>query len=190
MNVGVDEAGKGCIFGPVYAAAVIWDDAIDHKYLKDSKQLTRNQKAIMYDFIIENAIDYGIGYSTNVEIDDTNIHLANMNAMHKALDNLVLTYDHIYIDGNIFIQYKDIPYTTVISGDSIHKNIMAASILAKESHDNHIKELINGYPELKHYQLENNMGYGTRVHIDAVKKYGKSDFHRHSFKLQFERYSF
>jgi ribonuclease HII len=187
MNVGIDEAGKGCIFGPVYAAAVIWDDSIDHKFLRDSKKLSKNQKLIMYDFIVDNAIDYGIGYSTNFEIDNTNIHLANMNAMHKALNNLDLEIDHIYIDGNIFHQYKNVPYTTVVSGDTYYKSIMAASILAKVSHDNHIHELLSSNTFLDVYKLDQNMGYGTAVHIEAVEKYGKSKYHRHSFKLKFER---
>tara|TARA_B110000977_G_C11091322_1_gene497050 strand:+ start:616 stop:1197 length:582 start_codon:yes stop_codon:yes gene_type:complete len=187
MDVGIDEAGKGCIFGPVYAAAVIWDSSIKHKYLKDSKKLSKGQKEIMYDFIVDNAIDYGIGYSTNIEIDNSNIHVANMNAMHRALDNLELQYDHILVDGNIFTQYKDVPYTTVISGDNIHQNIMAASILAKVSHDNYIKQLILQYNHLDVYKLEKNKGYGTSLHIEAVKEYGKTEYHRHSFKLQFEK---
>lgn len=187
MNVGVDEAGKGCIFGPVYAAAVIWDDTIEHKYLKDSKKLSKNQKSIMYDFIIDNAIDYGIGYSTNQEIDSTNIHIANMNAMHRALDNITLHFDHILVDGNIFTQYKDIDYTTIISGDNTYKSIMAASILAKVSHDNDVCNIITQNKVLEVYDIHKNMGYGTKSHIEAVKKYGKSNYHRHSFKLQFEK---
>jgi ribonuclease HII len=187
MNVGVDEAGKGCIFGPVYAAAVIWDDTIEHKYLKDSKKLSKNQKSIMYDFIIDNAIDYGIGYSTNQEIDCTNIHIANMNAMHRALDNITLDFDHIWVDGNVFTHYKDVDHTTIVSGDNIYKSIMAASILAKVSHDNDVCNIVSDNTELDVYDICKNMGYGTNSHIEAVKKYGKSNYHRHSFKLKFEK---
>ena len=190
MNAGVDEAGKGCIFGPVYAAAVIWDPAIDHPYLKDSKKLTKKQRVFMYDFVLENAIDYGIGYSTNECIDNINIHKANMKAMHKAIDNLSLDIDHLYIDGNIFDTYKCISHSCIVGGDALYKNIMAASILAKVSHDKHIETLINEYPSLDKYHLCSNMGYATAQHIKAVETYGRSEFHRHSFKLPFEKHKF
>ena len=100
MNVGIDEAGKGCIFGHVFASAVLWDDTISHTLLKDSKKLSKNQRLIMYDFILDNAIDYGIGFSTNTEIDTMNINNANILAMHRALNNLHLSPDFIYVDGS------------------------------------------------------------------------------------------
>lgn len=189
MNAGVDEAGKGCIYGPVYAAAVIWDDNISHIYLKDSKKLSKKQKSVVYDFILENAIDYGIGYSTAKEIDKIGIHKANINAMHRALDGLSLNVDKILVDGNVFIKYKDIEYKCVIGGDNIHKNIMAASILAKVSHDKCINELVDNNEDLEKYNLRFNVGYCTKAHIDAVKMYGRTSHHRHSFKLPFEKHT-
>ena len=190
MNAGVDEAGKGCIFGPVYAAAVIWDSNVEHPYLRDSKKLTKPQRLLMYEFILDNAIDYGIGFSTNECIDNINIHKANMKAMHTAIDNLQLSIDHLYIDGNVFDKYQDVQHTCVVGGDALHKSIMAASILAKVSHDNHIQKLLSEYPSLDKYHLSTNMGYATPQHIKAVETHGRSEFHRHSFKLPFEKHQF
>jgi ribonuclease HII len=186
MNVGVDEAGKGCIFGPVYAAAVIWNNSIDHPYLKDSKKMTKLQREVVYDFITENAIDYGISYAENTTIDNIGIHHANMQAMHNALDSITLDFDHIYVDGNVFKSYRT-DHTCVVGGDSKYKSIMAASILAKVSHDRHINNLLRKHNDLEKYGLLTNMGYGTKIHIDAVQKYGRHSFHRHSFKLPFEK---
>ena len=187
MNVGVDEAGKGCILGPVYAAAVIWDDSIEHRYLKDSKKLSKQQRSNMFDFVVENAIDYGIGFSTNEEIDSIGIHNANMNAMHKAIKALDLDFDHIHVDGNVFKSYENKPYTCIVGGDSKYKSISAASILAKVSHDTHIMSIFNNDSSLQKYSLETNMGYGTANHIEAVKTYGRTVYHRYSFKLPFEK---
>lgn len=187
MNVGVDEAGKGCILGPVYAAAVVWDDSIDHKYLKDSKKISKIQRSNMFDFIVENAIDYGIGYSTSEEIDSIGIHNANMNAMHRAIQELDLDFDQLYIDGNVFKSYENKPHSCIVGGDSKYKSISAASILAKVSHDNYIMSILNNDSYLQKYSLETNMGYGTASHIEAVQRYGRTVYHRYSFKLPFEK---
>lgn len=187
MNIGIDEAGKGCIFGPVFAAAVIWDDTIDHPYLKDSKKLSKKQRLYMFDFIKENAIDYGIASSSNTVIDNIGIHNANMRAMHKAVDNISLDFDQILVDGNVFTKYKDKYHTCVIGGDSKYKCIMAASILAKVSHDKYIEELIHEDTSLEKYGLDTCMGYGTANHISAVKEHGRSKYHRHTFRLPFEK---
>ena len=190
LSVGVDEAGRGCIFGPVFAACVIWNDDIEHKLLKDSKKLTKNQRNYMYDFIIGNAIDYGISYSTSAEIDKHNILQATQIAMHRALDKVTLDYDQIFVDGNYFntyfsnscSEYKS--HTCIVKGDQILKSISAASILAKVSHDNWIEKHSNMFPE---YNLSQNMGYCTKQHVEAVKQYGKSLEHRHTFKLPYEK---
>ena len=189
MNVGIDEAGKGCIFGPVYASAVIWDNDIDHTYLKDSKKLSKKKREELFYFIQDNAIDYGIGYSSNTEIDAMGISSANTLAMHRALDNINLDFDHILVDGIVFKQYSNKSYSTIIGGDSKYKSIMAASILAKVSHDKHLENIINEYPDYEKYGLNTNMGYGTAKHINAVKEYGRSEYHRYSFKLPFEKFS-
>lgn len=187
MNVGIDEAGKGCIAGPVYAAAVIWDENINHIYLKDSKKLSKKQRLNMHDFIVENAIDYGIGFCTNEDIDAIGINNANMRAMHSALNALQLDFDHIHVDGIMFEKYKNKSHTCIIGGDSKYKSISAASILAKVSHDSHIVNMLNSDSTLQKYYLETNMGYGTAKHIQAVQKYGRTVYHRHSFKLPFEK---
>ena len=187
MNVGIDEAGKGCIFGHVFASAVLWDDTISHTLLKDSKKLSKNQRLIMYDFILDNAIDYGIGFSTNTEIDTMNINNANILAMHRALNNLHLSPDFIYVDGISFSSYKNIPHKCIIGGDSLFSSISAASILAKVSHDNHINEELEKNTSLNIFGLSTNMGYATKKHCDSVQLHGRSSLHRQSFKLPFEK---
>jgi ribonuclease HII len=191
MNVGVDEAGRGCVFGAVYAAAVIWNDEIVNEYIKDSKKLTKKRRQIMFDFVKEHAIDYGIGFATAKEIDELNILQATQLAMHRAIDYLTVDFDHIYVDGNCFNyyysqnskEYKQ--HTCIIKGDSLVKSISAASILAKVSHDNYIEEISEQY---KNYNIDSNMGYCTQKHIDAIQKYGRTFEHRHTFKMPFEKH--
>lgn len=187
LSVGIDEAGRGCIFGPVFAAAVIWNDEIDHPLLKDSKKLSKKQRLYMYNFIKDNAIDYSVQPIDNIEIDRINILQATQKAMHSSLDNLTLQFDHIFVDGNYFKPYKDIPFTCIVQGDSKYKSISAASILAKVEHDLYIDYVLSTHQELYMYKLDTNMGYCTKAHIDAVWNYGKSSFHRLTFKLPFEK---
>lgn len=186
MNVaGIDEAGRGCIYGPVYAGCVIWDERITHKLLKDSKKLSIRQRNIAYEFIIEHAIDYGIGYATANEIDSMNILNATFLAMHRAIENTSLHIDKLLIDGTQFKEYKNIPYECHIKGDDKFKCISAASILAKVEHDKFIEDNIN--ENLEKYSLKSNKGYCTKAHMDAVKYYGRTEGHRYSFKLPFEK---
>ena len=191
MDVGIDEAGRGCVFGSVYAAAVIWDNSVVNEYIKDSKKLTKKKRLEMFDFVKEYAIDYGIGVASEKEIDEVNILQATQLAMHRALDGLQLDFDHINVDGNFFNYYysettKEYkPHTCIIQGDSKVKAISAASILAKVSHDNYIETKSKQYIE---YNLESNMGYCTKKHIDAIQKYGRTVEHRHTFKMPFEKY--
>ena len=182
MIAGVDEAGRGSFLGRVYAGCVIWDDDIDHKWLKDSKKLSSEKRNYMRDFIIENCISWGIGYSDNSYIDKNGIVNATMNAMHQSIDNLNIDIDHLYIDGNYYKPKDDTMYTCFVNGDSLHKCISAASILAKTFHDDHIHELVNEYPELNNkYNLISNMGYGTKSHINGLNSYNFCDYHRQSF---------
>ena len=187
LVAGVDEAGRGCIFGRVYAAAVIWNDSIHHPLLKDSKKLTKKQRSIMRDYILDNAIDYSIGYATHEEIDSLNILHATQKAMHDALNGLTLDIDHIYVDGNFFKFYKDVEHTCVIGGDNVRLDIAAASILAKTSHDLWIQDVVSQDPLLERYSLDKNMGYCTKAHETAVRTYGRSSYHRKTFKLPFEK---
>ena len=193
MIAGVDEAGRGCLFGRVYAAAVVWNPEIDHKHLKDSKRLSAKNRDNMYQFIIDEAIDYGIGYAESHEIDSENILQATLIAMHRALRALTLSLDRIHVDGTQFKIFHDensnkISHETFIGGDNLYKHIMAASILAKVSQDRWIAEKIKD-PKYSMYSMETGMGYGTQKHIDALREYGPSDQHRLTFlrKMQIPR---
>lgn len=178
LIAGVDEAGRGSFLGNVYAGCVIWNNEIDHKLLKDSKKLSKKQREEMRDFIIDNAIAWSYGYSDNLYIDKYGILNATMNAMHNAIDNLNISVDELYIDGNYYKPKDDTMFTCFIQGDSIHKCISAASIIAKTFHDDHI----NSLPEEIHlYDIQNNMGYGTKKHINALKEYGSTKYHRKQF---------
>ena len=184
MNVGIDEAGRGSMFGPVVAAAVIWDPMITHNLLKDSKKLSKIQRKLMFDFVKTYCIDYGIGFASEIEIDEINILQATQLAMHRALENLNLEVDKIQVDGNYFKQWKNIPYECIIQGDSLCLNISAASILAKESRDSFIESLVEENNFLNIYDLKNNMGYLTKNHKNAIKENGISSFHRKTFSLK------
>ena len=171
---GVDEAGRGSFLGRVYAGCVIWDDTVEHKWLKDSKKLTKEQRFEMRDFIIDNCIAWGIGYSNNEYIDKHGIVKATMNAMHQSIDGIGLQVDHLYIDGNYYKPSTNSPkFTCFVKGDSLYKCISAASILAKTFHDDHITDLCGKCPELdSKYNLLSNMGYGTQNHINGLKENG------------------
>lgn len=185
---GVDEVGRGCLFGRVYTAAVIWDDTITHPLLKDSKKLSAKQRVLMRDFIEENAIDYSVSYEENTIIDQKNILHATIGCMHKSIASLNITPDILKIDGNYFKPFvsKDkkigkIQHECVIKGDAKFKCISAASIVAKVYHDEWIQEITQSEPFLEKYDLLNNMGYGTQKHRDAIQEYGPTKYHRMTF---------
>lgn len=191
---GIDEAGRGSLIGRVYAAVVIWDpNVIEPKgfELKDSKKISRKKRQKIRDYIIENAVDYGVGFCEPVEIDKYNILEATMMAMHRAVEKLTKYPDLLLVDGNRFktcVYTKEngesdfYNYKCIIKGDSFYKSIAAASILAKVYHDEHIKKLLKYNSELNKYGLLSNMGYGTKKHIEALKQFGPSQFHRMSYK--------
>jgi ribonuclease HII len=182
LIAGVDEAGRGSFLGKVYAGCVIWDNNIEHAWLKDSKTLSKKQRTYMRDFIIENCVAWSIGYSDNNFVDDHGIVRATMNAMHNSIKNLNIRLDHLYIDGNFYKPFDDTMYTCFIKGDSLYKCISAASILAKTFHDDDINDLCTQNPELNQkYDLSFNMGYGTQKHIQGLKIYKSSIYHRQSF---------
>lgn len=187
IEVGLDEVARGCMFGRVYTAAVIWpeDYVEDPNYIiKDSKKLSKKKREELYYYIIDTAIDWNVNYMENDEIDKLNILQATMKSMHNNLDNLLIDVDHILVDGTNFNSYKKIPYTCIVKGDDKYYSIAAASILAKVEHDWYIEELCKKKPELhKKYDLLNNMGYGTKNHMDNIKKYGISEYHRRSFGI-------
>ncbi len=186
IEVAIDEVARGCLFGRLYSAAVVWPIDFDNsRYnINDSKKLSKKKREELYDVIINNAIDWNVNYIEHDEIDKLNILQANMKSMHQNIDKLTLNIDHILVDGNYFKPYKNIEHTCAIKGDSKYCSIAAASILAKVSHDRYITELCNMYPDLQEkYDLLNNMGYPTKKHIEGIKKYGISQFHRKSYGI-------
>jgi ribonuclease HII len=190
--VGVDEAGRGCLFGPVFAAAVVWDACFDHPLvsaIKDSKKLSKSKRKELRTFIEKHAIAYGVGSVDANEIDQINILNATYKAMHNALDAVKVPFDHIIVDGNRFKPYMSagndahfIPHTVITGGDNAYLQIAAASILAKTYHDEYIETLLRENPHLAVYNLDKHMGYGTAAHFQALAKHGPSTYHRMSFK--------
>ena len=187
IEVGLDEVARGCMFGRVYSAAVIWPEDYEENsnyIMKDSKKLSKKKREELYYYIINTALDWNVNYIENDEIDKINILQATMKSMHNNLDNLLIDVDHILVDGTIFNQYSNIPYTCIPKGDNKYYSIAAASILAKVEHDWYIEKLCEERPELNEkYDLLSNMGYGTKTHMENIKKYGSSDLHRKSFGI-------
>jgi len=194
LYAGVDEVARGCLFGRVYAAAVIWRESPDldkllnilkikNIKLKDSKKLSRKDREFLRYYIENLALDYSVGWCDSCEVDSLNISNATFKSMHKALDKLTIIPEMILVDGNRFKKYKDIEHECIIKGDGKITSISAASILAKVYHDQYIIDLIEKHPELKKYDLHSNMGYGTKKHMDAIKKYGITKYHRKTFGI-------
>jgi ribonuclease HII len=195
-ELGIDEAGRGPFFGPVYAAAVIWGNAPDNELIKDSKKLSKKKRKEAFKWIKENVKAYGVGFCSNEEIDQFGILNATQKAMERAINNIenipIKKKYSLLIDGtgwndrDFETNLPKINIESVVKGDGKYRNIAAASILAKESHDQHIDEICSNNEELNFkYDLSNNKGYGTKKHIEGIKKYGLSDFHRHSFNINY-----
>ncbi len=181
IEAGLDEVGRGCLAGPVVAAAVILPKDYTHEMLNDSKQLSKKVRIIIEKDILENAVAWAIAEVDNHEIDKINILKASFLAMHKAVDKLDIIPEHLLIDGNRFVPYPMIPHTCIIKGDTKFMSIAAASILAKNYRDRLMEELSNEFPG---YGWQNNVGYPTIAHRKAIALLGTTAFHRMSFKLQ------
>ena len=191
FEVGIDEAGRGCLFGPVCIGAVILKDSDDPlmNEIKDSKKLSEKKKNILFDFIKNNSIAYSIQFMNHEEIDRDNILQTTLNGMHKCLDEIdeKVNIENILVDGNHFPPYfsskqdKFLKHNCIINGDNEYLNIAAASILAKVSRDNYIKDLCEKNEIYNKYHLAKNKGYGTKQHLDAIKEFGITDLHRKSF---------
>lgn len=179
IEAGLDEVGRGCLAGPVVAAAVILPKNFSHPLLNDSKQLNEKERKIVKKLIIEEAIAYSISEISAEEIDQINILKASIKAMHLCIDKLKVKPEHLLVDGNRFYAYPLIPHTCIIKGDAKFQSIAAASILAKEYRDDLMKNMANKYPG---YAWEKNMGYPTKKHKEGIKKIGLSPIHRLSFK--------
>jgi ribonuclease HII len=178
LEAGCDEAGRGCLAGPVYAAAVILPENFFHPDLNDSKQVKEPVRNILRKYIEENAISYAVASVDNTEIDKINILKASIVAMHRALDALSVKPTYILVDGNKFVPYKDIPHECAVKGDSTYAAIAAASILAKTYRDEYMTTIAAEYPE---YLWNINKGYPTEKHRKIIDKCGVTPYHRKSF---------
>jgi len=179
-EAGCDEAGRGCLAGPVFASAVILPDDFHNKLLNDSKQLSESKREKLRPIIEAEAVAWAIGIVTAQEIDNINILNASILAMHRALDKLNIVPGAIIVDGNRFKPYGDINWQTFVKGDSRFGNIAAASILAKTYRDEYMKKIHEEYPQ---YGWNINKGYPTKSHREAIAQYGVTPYHRVSFRL-------
>ncbi len=180
IEAGCDEAGRGCLAGSVYAAAVILPDDYQNDLLNDSKQLTEKRRYQLREIIQRDAIAWAVGIVTPEEIDKINILNASILAMHRALDQLMIRPEAIIVDGNRFKPYQQIPHTTIVKGDGKYLSIAAASILAKTYRDDYMNHLAEEYPQ---YDWLSNKGYPTKKHREAIKQYGITPYHRKSYNL-------
>jgi len=180
IEAGCDEAGRGCLAGPVFAAAVILPPDFRNELLNDSKQLTEKNRYLLREVIEAEAIAWAVGQYDNTEIDEVNILNASIFSMHRALGQLKIRPQHILVDGNRFKPYQDIPHTCVVKGDGKYLSIAAASVLAKTYRDDFMLDLHKKYPV---YAWDRNKGYPTKVHREAIKQHGITPYHRKSFRL-------
>lgn len=178
VEAGCDEAGRGCLAGSVYAAAVILPKDYRNDLLNDSKQLTAHQRYMLRETIEHDAIAWAVGVVTAQEIDKMNILRASITAMHRAIDRLSVRPEALIIDGNRFYPYHDLPYTTIVKGDGKYLSIAAASILAKTYRDDYMRELHKEYP---YYGWDHNAGYPTKEHRRGIAEHGLSPYHRLTF---------
>ena len=194
LEAGIDEVARGCLAGPVFAAAVIWPQELEleEEYskpdIKDSKKLSKRKREDLRYYIEENAIDFSVSYETNRVIDKVNILNATFSAMHKAVRGLNVEPDFLLVDGQTFKPYYSpsgelLEHKCIISGDDTYISIACASILAKVYHDNYIEDLLKSEPELDRYGWSTNMCYGTNIHTEAIKQYGITKYHRKTFGI-------
>lgn len=181
VEAGLDEAGRGCLAGPVVAAAVILPKDFYHPLLTDSKKLSSKQREMLIDIIKNQSIEYAIAAVDHAKIDEINIYKASVLAMHRAVDQLATRPDHLLVDGNRFIEYPFISHTCIVKGDSKFFSIAAASILAKTYRDQWMKDAAKQFPG---YGWERNAGYPTIEHRKAVKQHGPTPIHRKTFRVE------
>ena len=180
IEAGCDEAGRGCLAGSVYAAAVILPPDYVNEQLNDSKKLTERQRYALREVILRDATAWAVGVVTSEEIDKINILNASFLAMHRALDQLSVRPEAIIVDGNRFRPYGNLPYATIVKGDGKYLSIAAASILAKTFRDDYMNHLAEEYPM---YDWQSNKGYPTRKHREAIRQHGITPYHRKSYNL-------
>jgi len=192
VEVGLDEAGRGCLMGPVCVAAVILDPEFTESPpypIKDSKKCSPKIRDILYEYIVNHSLAYSVQFVSEQEIDSINILQATMKGMHRCLDDIIpkVSFDTILVDGSYFTYYTDpnfdvINHHCIKSGDDKYQSIAAASILAKVSRDRYILNLVSEEPYLDAYDITNNKGYGTKKHMETLKQNGPTKYHRRSFK--------
>ena len=180
IEAGCDEAGRGCLAGSVYAAAVILPEGYQNELLNDSKQLSEKKRYQLREIIERDAVAWAVGIVTPDEIDKINILNASILAMHRALDQLKVRPEAIIVDGNRFKPYQKLPHTTIVKGDGKYLAIAAASILAKTYRDDYMNQLAEEYPQ---YDWLSNKGYPTKKHREAIKQFGITPYHRKSYNL-------
>lgn len=180
VEAGCDEAGRGCLAGSVFAAAVILPPDYENELLNDSKKLSDRKRKQLREIIEHDALDWAVGIVEPGEIDEINILNASILAMHRALDQLKVRPEAMIVDGNRFKPYRDLPYTTIVKGDGKYLSIAAASILAKTYRDDYMDRLAEDYPQ---YDWKSNKGYPTKKHRQAIRECGITPFHRRSFTL-------
>jgi ribonuclease HII len=180
VEAGCDEAGRGCLAGSVYAAAVILPEDYQNELLNDSKQLTEKKRYQLREIIERDAVAWAVGVVTPEEIDKMNILNASILAMHRALDQLKVRPEAVIVDGNRFKKYNDLPHTTIVKGDGKYLSIAAASILAKTYRDDYMNRLAEEYPQ---YDWLSNKGYPTKKHREAIRQYGITPYHRKTFNM-------
>lgn len=180
FEAGTDEAGRGCLSGPVVAAAVILPLDYHNKLLNDSKQLSEAKRKKLRPIIEKDALAYGVSFINEKEVDQLNVLQASITGMHRAISMMSITPEYIIVDGNKFKPYKDVPFETIVKGDAKYLSIAAASVLAKTYRDDFMEKIHKEFP---FYNWKNNKGYPTKEHRKAIQEYGITKYHRKTFKL-------
>jgi ribonuclease HII len=180
LEVGTDEAGRGCLCGPVVAAAVILPKDFKHPFLNDSKQISEKKREELRPIIEQEAIAFGVSFVWQEEVDKINVLQASITGMHRAIEKLNVQPEFIIVDGNKFKDFNDIPYETIVKGDAKYLSIAAASVLAKTYRDDYMAKIHIEYPM---YNWKRNKGYPTKEHRNAIREFGATNYHRKSFKL-------
>ena len=180
LEAGTDEAGRGCLSGPVVAAAVILPIDFTHPFLNDSKQLSEKKRAQLRPFIEENALAFAVSFVWQDEVDKINVLQATITGMHRSIEMLQIEPEYIIVDGNKFNSYRDIPHKTIVKGDAKYLSIAAASVLAKTYRDEYMEKIHKEFPM---YNWKKNKGYPTKEHRNGIREFGITKYHRKTFKL-------
>lgn len=180
LEAGTDEAGRGCLSGPVVAAAVILPENFTHPFLNDSKQLSEKKREELRPIIEKNALAFGVSFVWQAEVDKINVLQASITGMHRSIAQLKIEPEFIIVDGNKFRNYKEIPHKTIVKGDAKFMSIAAASVLAKTYRDDYMAKIHLEFPV---YNWVKNKGYPTKEHRNAIKEFGATDYHRKTFRL-------